>query len=353
MPDTCSFIEDLPYDFEVNKVISEIKRIGARRVLLQAPPGLKKYLGSVAECLERLGNVEVFINIDDVYGGCDLLYNDVINFANIDLVIHYGHTPYPKDPTTSPGGGLRPNHLFIPAFSRLGLDEKVIEEVLIKIRELNLKNVGLVASLQHVNRLRELLSALSRRGVNVLIPKGAPPYFLDGQVIGCDYRVALSIKNKVDGYVLVSGGRFHAIGLYLSTRLPLILLDPYEGKAVDFTGEGERILRVRLYKVMKSLDLERWGIIVGTKTGQYRPGIVARLVSELKDKGLKYKILVSNVLNKEILGDVDADWFQGFVVTSCPRIAIDDLGDYHKPVLTPGEMRMVLSKNLEKYFFPW
>jgi 2-(3-amino-3-carboxypropyl)histidine synthase len=41
---------------------------------------------------------------------------------------------------------------------------------------------------------------------------------------------------------------------------------------------------------------------------------------------------------------------QGFVVTACPRIAIDDSQMYEQPVITPQELEIVLNKReWEKY----
>jgi Diphthamide synthase subunit DPH2 len=51
--------------------------------------------------------------------------------------------------------------------------------------------------------------------------------------------------------------------------------------------------------------------------------------------------------------DVDSEWFEAFVVTSCPRLPVDDLYEYEKPVLTPGEAFMALQGRLEPYMFPW
>ncbi len=347
----CSELERLPYDLEYIKILDFIKRNKVKRVLLQSPPGLKKYMVYLSECMEREADVNVIINLDDSYGGCDLVHDSILKMLSVDLVVHYGHTPYPKD--LSSEGGSKAYYLFIPAFSNLKLNEKVIEEVVNIAFKKGLKKLGVVSSLQHVKILNDILKKLREKGIEGLIPEGALPYFLKGQVIGCDYRSALSIKDKVEGYVIISGGSFHALGLYLATRKPVIKADPYENKASDMTKEGERILKLRMYVLFRALNVRRWGIIVGTKTGQYRPMIVDRLTKEMRSKGWDYRLLASESLNKQLIEDIDNEWFQGFVITSCPRLAIDDLGDYPKPVLTPGEARMVLRGKFDNYLFPW
>jgi 2-(3-amino-3-carboxypropyl)histidine synthase len=48
---------------------------------------------------------------------------------------------------------------------------------------------------------------------------------------------------------------------------------------------------------------------------------------------------------------------EGFVVTACPRIAIDDSQMYKKPLITPQELEIVLNKRtwenyqLDEIFF--
>ena len=349
--EACKKIKDIPYDLELEKILRSIRDLNATRVLLQSPPGLKKYMPVVADCIKKsLKSLSVSIYLEDSYGACDLIPDNIINMLKADLVIHFGHTPYPRD--LSPGGGGNSNYLFIPTYSKLKIDATLVQNVIDKLNRLELKRIGLVASLQHVKELNRLASYLRHEGFTTLIPPAAPPFLLRGQVLGCDYRLALYIKNKVDSYIIISGGKFHPLGLYLSTKKTVIKLDPYERKVTNFTKEGEKVLKIRMFKIMKSLDIKRWGVIIGAKTGQYRPKLVETILAMLRKRKLKYRILVSKKLTRSSLDDL-SETFDGFVVTSCPRVAIDDLGDYRKPVLTPGEFRMILEEKLSRYIFPW
>jgi len=60
-----------------------------KRILIQAPDGLKPYIKDLANELEREG-YEVFIWIGSCYGPCDIpnLPRDLI-----DVVINLGHLP--------------------------------------------------------------------------------------------------------------------------------------------------------------------------------------------------------------------------------------------------------------------
>lgn len=106
-------------------------------------------------------------------------------------------------------------------------------------------------------------------------------------------------------------------------------------------------------RVSEAMNAKRWGIIAGVEAGQYRPWIISRLKSLIFRKGGDYRLIVARYTGADLISNIDTDWYEAFVITSCPRIPIDDVGDYHKPVLTPGEAFMALEGDLSKYRFPW
>ena len=116
---------------------------------------------------------------------------------------------------------------------------------------------------------------------------------------------------------------------------------------------GERTLRIRYKKMLDAMDARRWGVVVGEEPGQYRPWLINKITGLLRKRGLEYMIIMGRKTDREFISNNDSEWFQAFVITSCPRIPIDDLQDYHKPVLTPGEALMVLQGNIGRYRFPW
>lgn len=348
--------DNIPYDIDLELARRAIVESGASRVVLQLPDGLKQYSINLIECLKPLipDNVEVYVHADSVYGSCDIQYGQLWVTLKPNLILHIGHSPYPVELAGSfvePSEGLGVKVVYIPALSKLGVSSEAVGDAARMLKEYGVKTVGLVATAQHTHILSGIARSLEAEGLNPVIPRGFKPYFSDGQVIGCDYRLARFIK--VNGFLYVGGGLFHPLGLYLATFKPVIKLDPYEGRAVDITPEGERVYRVRLSKVMEAFNAERWAIIVGLKTGQYRPWLVERIVREMEAKGKKYVLVASETLSLQNLIAIDSSWIQAFTVTSCPRLPTDDYWDYHKPVLTPGETFMALRGELEPYRFPW
>ncbi len=352
----CDKMAGIPYRIDLDLAARAARRIRARRIVVQMPDGLKPYGWIIIRCLEELiGDVgaEVYLHLDSTFGACDLHYGQLEATIKPDLIVHIGHSPYPAE-LAHPG--LEPSRttvVYVPALSMAEPSRHAIEKAAELLEGRGVRRVGLVTTAQHVHIVKSVASSLEGMGLEVRVPRGLPPYFSDAQSLGCDYRLPRSLVSRVDGFLYLGGGLFHPLGLYLATFKPVVRLDPYRDDADDLTGEGERVYKVRLAKVAEAMDARRWGIIVGLKSGQFRPWLVERLASAIKEKGGVYVLLANEFLSPGYLASVDSGWFDAFVVTSCPRLPTDDLWDYHKPVLTPGEAFMALSGKLEPYRFPW
>jgi len=86
-------------------------------------------------------------------------------------------------------------------------------------------------------------------------------------------------------------------------------------------------------------------VIVSSKNKEY-------FEKKLKEKGYNIYVFLNRVLTKDVLRNLSPS-LDVFLVTSCPRLPIDDLYDFEKPVLTPGEAKMIILNNFDKYIFPW
>jgi len=329
------------YFFDYDRIVQEIRKRNAKRVLLQFPEGLKPFSTEVVESLNRrLPEVEFVISGEPSWGACDIA-EDEAKIVGVDLIVHFGHTPYtwyyPKFPT-----------LFVEAESNLDVNEEAVKQLKNKLREYGAKKVSLTSTVQHYKLLDKIRHKLD--GFEVVIGNPSSPFMHPGQILGCDYKAA---NVEADVYVNVSGGVFHALGLGLSTLKPTLKLDPYTNKVEDLTQEVNRILRVRYSKIMKAMDARTWVIIQGVKVGQNRPLMVKYLEKRLREMGNTVYVVTNKVLNVDVLRNIDRSNIDAYVVTSCPRLPIDDLYNYEKPVLTPGEAKMIILNKLEPYIFPW
>jgi len=83
------------YDFELEKVVAEVKSSGVKRVGLQFPEGLKDKAAEVARRVEDETGAVCIVFSDPTYGGCDLKTGQAEKLG-VDLLVHFGHTEFHK-----------------------------------------------------------------------------------------------------------------------------------------------------------------------------------------------------------------------------------------------------------------
>ncbi len=74
------------YNFELERVIKEIKKQKAKIVCLQFPDGLKKKAAEIAEYVEKSTKAKCIIWMSTCFGACD------IPNVKADLLIQFGHS---------------------------------------------------------------------------------------------------------------------------------------------------------------------------------------------------------------------------------------------------------------------
>lgn len=79
----------MEYELELNKVLEEIEKTKAKRILIQLPDGLKRKAKEIYKALKR-PDLEIFLWFGTCYGACDVPI-EAIGRAKIDLIIQYGH----------------------------------------------------------------------------------------------------------------------------------------------------------------------------------------------------------------------------------------------------------------------
>lgn len=313
------------YNMDLDKVIRKINKKGAMNVGLQFPEGLKMQAVKIAREIENQTDATVIISGDPCFGACDV--SDGKMKESVDLIVHYGHTPLPlkyEVPT-----------LFIEAFSNIDV-KKDLKKCLDELKSYS--RVSLVTTTQHLHLLNEIKDYLEDNGKEVVL--GSSPSTRKGQVLGCNFS---SIKNlDAEVFLFIGSGNFHPLGIYLFTKTPVIALDPYNNEIREMHDYADRILRIRFARITKAKSAKKWGILVSSKEGQYRMALAKETKKLLEEKGMEaYIILVDNVNPDILLPYMELD---AFVVSACPRIAIDDSQMYKKPLLTPQELEIVLNK---------
>ncbi len=84
------------YDLELDKVVSEVKKIQAKKICLQLPDGLKPFANEIVDELEKKFNseglsVQIWIWAGSAFGACD-----IPPLRDFDLLINFGHLKFKK-----------------------------------------------------------------------------------------------------------------------------------------------------------------------------------------------------------------------------------------------------------------
>jgi len=329
------------YDIDLEKASEEIKKNGYKNIVLQFPEGLKSSATKVIDYLHGKTNADFVVSADPCYGACD---PGLIEFKKIgiDFIIQIGHLPIPSI-----------KHFDIPTMfvnAYFDFDVKKLSEKIMPF--LKNKKIGLISTAQHVHLLKQIRQYLEQNQFEVFIGKGDDRIFSDGQILGCNFTAASSIADKVDMFLFIGSGNFHPMGLILSTKKPVIAVDPYtlNVKTDELVDTKDMILKQRYGAIASSKDAKVFGILVGLKEGQKRIELANRLKKILAEKNKKAYVIVMNYFSPDFLQafrDVDC-----FVSTACPRIAIDDYLQYKIPILTPIELEILLGyKKWDDYQF--
>lgn len=320
------------YDFCPVEVTKFLRSHGVKRVGIQLPPGLKRYLPEL-EAPFRSAGVEAVLLMGSCYGACDLA-DDQAKRLGCDALVHYGHSDM----------GIRASipTLFVEA--RMNLSPlKLLERVL---PELGFESVGLVATVQHVGFLEEVKRWLDAQGLRAEV--GAPGFRAryPGQILGCDWGAAKSIRDRVEGYLYLGTGEFHPLGVSLATGKRVMALNPLaEGwKALE---PPKDFLAKRKALISRAAGLTELGVVVSVKPGQARLKLARGLVEELEASGFKARLVALDEITPEKLEDLG---LEAYVCTACPTIPLYDAPRFKQPLLTPFEARVLMGKaSLEPY----
>jgi 2-(3-amino-3-carboxypropyl)histidine synthase len=223
--------------------------------------------------------------------------------------------------------------VFIPVKYKKPLSNEFME----KIAEISCDKVGLFTTIQYVNQLKQLEEFLKSKGKDVFV--GNPTYraIERGQVLGCDITSPLSISKEVDCYIYLGSGYFHSIPLSLELDKPIFQANPVT-EVVNKVNEKEveRYKKLRKETIAKAKKAKVYGILVSTKPGQNFLALAKEVKKKLEAKGKKAYIFMFETLAPESL--LDFPQIEAWVNTACPRIAIDDIERFDKPIVNPGDL---------------
>lgn len=311
------------FDLEQERIIGEIAKRNSKRVLLQIPEGLRPAALQLARLVEKQTSADVIVSADPCYGSCDLALSEASSL-DADLVVHLGHSRPPEI------AGER--FLFIEARASVDV-APAVRKALAELKED--KIIGLASVVQHIDALETARGILEQAGKHVLIGKADGKLRYDGQILGCQFGNAVSISSEVDAFLVLAGGDFHGLGVRIATGKRTIVCDPFQSQVRDMEELARRFFRRRYAAIDSFRRAKKVGILIGLKTGQFKPMEAANIRDLLESKGRECVLLALREIDPVVLENFSD--IEGFVNTACPRVAFDDRGRFGRPVLNPEE----------------
>lgn len=302
-----------------------ISQTGARRILLQAPEGLKTNVLAIADLIEKDGSrgTEVMVACDPCYGGCDIADQEAKSLG-CDLLVHVGHTELRLKRKTK-----------VPViYEEYTIDYNPVPLLKKHIKLLRpSRKICLVTTAQYISSLKKARKFLESSGKRVFIGEPSVAKY-PGQVLGCDYSAAEPFDRIVDSFLFLGTGRFHPIGLAARVNKPVLVLDFELGTLENMHRERDMLLRIRFAHTEKAKDLNRFGILVSAKPGQEHVATAEKVRNKLKAKGKQAWILAMNeIMPSKMMGMR----LECLVNCACPRLT-EDFRQFRMPMLNPEDV---------------
>jgi 2-(3-amino-3-carboxypropyl)histidine synthase len=295
------------------------------------PEGLKTEGPRLASIVEKLGAVAI-VSAETCYGACDLAFQEAES-VGADLLVHYGHSELGLSVLEQ-----RVPTVYIEVKSSVSV-KPAVKKALILLKRW--KKIGLVTTIQHVDKLDEARTMLLEAGKSVKIGDTGRVKHA-GQVIGCDYSNARAVQRNVDTFLFVGGGRFHAIGVQLATSKPTIVADPFERRAFKVEEDVKRIVKQRWASIHEAEEAKEFGVLIGLKSGQMQMTRAVKVKGILEKHGKNVTLLTIREVSPQAL--MQFPTIDAFINTACPRIALDDASRFLKPVLLSNEALVLVGE---------
>jgi 2-(3-amino-3-carboxypropyl)histidine synthase len=320
------------FDFEISRVVNTIRQRECKSALLLFPEGLKRKAADVSSRItSQISSCRIIVSGEPCFGACEMPRTDA------DLIVHFGHLPIPSIKTEK-------SVLYIQA--RSSADPlPAVESALPHLPD----KVGIVTIAQHIHTLQDIVGFLETNGKTPHVGKGDNRTFTPGQVLGCNTSSAKSIAEEVNAFLFVGTGNFHPLAVALSTGKSVIVADPVTREVRTVEELKDKVLKQRFGAIELAKHAKSFGIILSTKVGQRRKRVAYDVEQTLREYGKRPVIVEMDLVIPERL---DAFRFDSWVSTACPRLAIDDIAAFSKPVLTPFELEIALGiRKWDEYRF--
>lgn len=325
--------------FDLPKLVAEIRGRKAKTVAIQAPEGMKQQLLSLASEIEQKADIKTIIFVEPCFGACDAK-DEEAKALGADLLVHFGHLQF------SPKQSLPT--IFVPlSFKGEQAVPVLAGKIAAELGKKKIKKIALCATAQFLPLLALVEKELEKKSFSVSVGKGKNVE--EGQVLGCNYSCVKEVEKQAEAIVFLGDGLFHPIGLGFCTGKQVFSADPIQGEVKEIALQKDLFLRRRIAMIEKARQAKTIAIWISTKKGQEKAGLALRLKEKLEKKGKQVLLIASDFIRPEYIEGMGAG---AVVCTACPRIALDDSSLFKQPVINPSEALIMLGeKKIEEYGF--
>jgi 2-(3-amino-3-carboxypropyl)histidine synthase len=333
------------FKFNIDDLKKWITTNNFKSVALQVPEGLKRGAANFIGNLELELNISFILLVDPCFGACDLSQTQ-LETLGVDSIIHLGHSEIPN--CNQPNIPIKYIELQYKVNPTSLISQQENME-LIKTEFVSGSKIGLLASVQFVGYLDEIRSLLEKEQLTIDIGTGDQRLKYPGQVLGCNFSAAVSASDKFSGFIFIGDGVFHPLGVSIATSKKVLAFDPISNKLQNMDGLKDKILRQRSAAIAIAKEVNNFGIIVSTKSGQNRLEYAKTIKEKLIQHNRMGTLLAMDNVSPEQLDYLP---FDAFINTACPRLTIDDQQRFKKVLITPIELEIVLGeRDWENYKF--
>jgi 2-(3-amino-3-carboxypropyl)histidine synthase len=189
------------------------------------------------------------------------------------------------------------------------------------------QKLGLISTVQFLDQIEEVKSALEKAGKEVFTNKLRQKY--DTQLLGCDQGAAMKDADKVDAYFYFGTGVFHPLGVVIAAEKDVYCYDPLSGIQTKIPKEqGIRMNKKRKGAYLAFLSAKNVGLLVSIKPGQNLFKKAVTLKENHPDKNCY--IFVQDTLDFNQIENFP--FVDVWINTACNRI-MDDAEKFPKPLI--------------------
>jgi 2-(3-amino-3-carboxypropyl)histidine synthase len=177
------------------------------------------------------------------------------------------------------------------------------------------RRMGLLSTVQFLPIVGLVERELNKKHIKT---EKSKTLYNETQILGCNVTAAEKIKDKVDAFLLLSSGKWHAL-MVSAIGKPVFI---YNGERIEKIPE-EDIRRFNARKkaaLMKFLSEDKIGILVSLKPGQYHLKEALELKKKLDKKKKQSIIFIADTFN---LSEFENYGMKIFVNTACPGMFFD------------------------------